>query len=322
MQFEYKTKKVSFSQITKEGETYRITTQTSVEPLLPSVKTLGILRPPVLRETDPSKYNIIAGHRRMAAAIESGWTEITAKILAHDTDELQCLLVAIGDNSLERTLNQIELSRAFTQLTRHIHGTDDIRHYAGVLNLPYNPAYYKKMIAIGRLTESIQEGILNGHIALPTALLFEKMNPKGAKLFSDLFRRFKFSLNKQREIIELATEISIREEISVVDVLRSKLMLETMSNPKLEPSQITQKIRTYLKARRFPYLTNAENHFSQMVSHLSLKPGLTLTPPSNFEGSQFTLSISFKDPDDLAAYQSAISELLKKPTFTEYFQTS
>lgn len=320
MQSEYETKTVSLSMINLDEEAYRITTQQSIESLIPTLKSLGILHSPVLKETDASKFAIIAGRRRIATASALGWSELSAKILSPDTNDLECALIAIADNSLERTLNVVELSRAFKLLTTHTTQPDEIGHYATVLNLPYNPGYYKKIMAVSRLPQSIQEGLLNDDIALPIAIRIEKMNSKDALVFSELFKKFKYSLNKQRELIDLSTEIAIREDITTIDVLDSPDLRNIESNPDLDASQKAKKIREYLKIRRFPNLSAAENQFTKMTSALALRPGLKLSPPVNFEGRKFTLTFSFENLNDLETFPSSISELLKESIFRDYFE--
>jgi ParB family transcriptional regulator, chromosome partitioning protein len=321
MQFNDEIQKVSLSQIKLDEETYRITTQKDIDRLTTSIDSLGIIHPPILKELNSTEFLIIAGFRRILAASALGCRELSVRVLRPDTENLACSLLAIADNSLERQLNLIELSKSFYLLSRHTTDQDKLTDFASALNLPHNPGYYNKLMAIGRLPQTIQEGIVNEDIALPNALLLEKMSSKDAISISDLFKNLNFSLSKQREIIVLSNEIAIREDMTSSDVINSSGIQDTIANPEWDQAHKAKKIREYLKARRFPNLMSAQNQFANVASSLALNPNLKLSPPPNFEGNKFTLTLSFKDTADLTRLQSSISKLLLNPKLINYFKT-
>lgn len=319
MQFKYECRKIRLSQIFKDKTTYCITTQKDGDDLTVSMNSLGLLHPPILKPINASEFMIIAGFRRISAACALRWQEIPAHVIPVDTDNLTCSLLAIASNTLERSLNLIELSKAFGLLSRDIRHQDEIKQYAKILNLPYNPGYYQKLMALGRLPQTIQEGIIHESIALPCALLLEKMKIQDAIALSDLLRKLRLSLNKQRELIVLSDEIAIREDIAIEDVLASRKINDIISDSDLDHAQKARMIRDYLKSRRFPHLTRGQDQFDEFTVSLALGPNLKLIPPPGFEGNTYMLTVSFRNTDELSTLHSSISGLLRNSKFLTYF---
>jgi len=91
------------------------------EQFVANIKTVGILQPPLVKETD--KYlEIIAGHRRVRAAIAAGLTEIF--VLIKPPDDSNDTLCAVSENVVRANLNPVDQWRAIESLSSD-HWTDD-----------------------------------------------------------------------------------------------------------------------------------------------------------------------------------------------------
>ena len=108
----YHEETVELSSIDLDDNTYRITSETSIDVLAESIRHVGIINPPVLRPKN-SDFTIIAGFRRIEACQSLGWSKIPARILSSGTSEVECAKIAVTDNALQRPLNLIEKSRAY-----------------------------------------------------------------------------------------------------------------------------------------------------------------------------------------------------------------
>ncbi len=137
--------------------------------------------------------------------------------------------------------------------------------------------------------------------------------------FANLFDDLKLSLNKQREIITLIKEISIRDDISIMEVLHGSDLLEIQNDNNLDRSQKSQKIRFYLKQRRYPEITTADKKFRQNIKELKLGNNTKLVPPSNFEGATYTLKLSFNNPDELQDSLEALNSICQSRSLNKIF---
>jgi hypothetical protein len=74
-------------------------------------------------------------------------------------------------------------------------------------------------------------------------------------------------------------------------------------------------LRSYLKRRRFPTITDAEDTFARCVKNMALGPGVSLKPPANFEGRRYTLTLSFQNRSELAGVESVVAHIVRDPDF-------
>jgi len=310
MRFEEKI--VELSSIDSDDDTYRITTHTSIDDLVDSIHSLGLMTPPILFEKN-STYTIICGFRRIAACRHLEWSDIRARILDSDTTKLECAQYAITDNAFQRPLKLIEKSRSYYLLSRFYKDDISLAKVSSALGLDDNLSLIKKIKTICQLSEPIQNGVLFCNISLPMALKLGKLEQDAGDYFADLFSELKLSLNKQREMITLVTEIALRDKISILEVLNDDYLHQVLHHDNLDRTQKTRKIRSYLKQRRFPEISRAEKEFGNHLKKLGLPQGVKLIPPDDFEGTDYILNLLFKNIKELKDHRETLDKLIHNP---------
>ncbi len=90
----------------------------SLEELAASIRQQGILQPLLLREWQ-GKYQLIAGERRLRAALLAGLSQVPARVIA--VNDEQALELTIIENLQREDLNPMEQARAFSQLVQQFH---------------------------------------------------------------------------------------------------------------------------------------------------------------------------------------------------------
>src|SRR3954468_23673536 len=86
--------------------------------LAESVKARGILQPVVVRPMPGGKYELIAGERRLRAAVIAGLGHVPAVV--RDTDESERLELALIENMAREDLNAVEEARACATLVEDL----------------------------------------------------------------------------------------------------------------------------------------------------------------------------------------------------------
>ena len=81
-----------------------------IAQLADSLQQHGLLQPLVVRRAG-SGYQLIAGERRLRAAIRAGWTEVPARVV--DADDRQMAELAIVENLQRKDLNALEKADCF-----------------------------------------------------------------------------------------------------------------------------------------------------------------------------------------------------------------
>ncbi len=95
----------------------------ALEELIASIKEIGILQPPVVRQTTPGKYELIMGERRFRAAKAAGLT--TIPVIIRQTPDNELLREALIENIHRSQLNALEEAAAYSQLLADFNCTHD-----------------------------------------------------------------------------------------------------------------------------------------------------------------------------------------------------
>ncbi|MFC1875892.1 ParB/RepB/Spo0J family partition protein [Thermodesulfobacteriota bacterium] len=303
-----------------DDDTYRITTSAAVEDLAISVKHVGLINPPILIQKQ-DRYSIVAGFRRIAAMHKLNYRQISAKVMPPESLPLECIRIAIADNTSQRKLDILEISRALVLLDAYVEDRECLFKEAKNLGLPDNHQHIGKIMGIRRLPHLIQEGIYQNRISLNMAAELQEFDASTGILLARLFMELKLNRNKQREICSHLKEIAHREKRGTQEILLSEGLSEVLADKDLDNLQKTRVVRSNLRRRRFPNLSLAEESFQHNLRKLNLGSGIRLLPPEYFEGTFLKLSMSFKNETELKEQIDILNKTLTNPHLSKLFQT-
>jgi len=97
--------------------------ETALNELTASIKEIGILQPPVVRQTSAGKYELIMGERRFRAAKAAGLKSIP--VIIRQTPDNELLREALIENIHRSQLNPLEEGAAYAQLLTDFNCTHD-----------------------------------------------------------------------------------------------------------------------------------------------------------------------------------------------------
>ena len=97
--------------------------ETALNELIASIKSIGILQPPVVRKVAENKYELIMGERRYRAAKAAGLTSIP--VIIRQTPDNELLRDALIENIHRSNLNPLEEGAAYAQLLSDFGCTHD-----------------------------------------------------------------------------------------------------------------------------------------------------------------------------------------------------
>ena len=97
--------------------------ETAMAELVTSIKSVGILQPPVVRKVAENKYELIMGERRYRAAQIAGFTSIP--VIIRQTPDNELLREALIENIHRSNLNPLEEGAAYAQLLSDFGCTHD-----------------------------------------------------------------------------------------------------------------------------------------------------------------------------------------------------
>jgi hypothetical protein len=123
----------------------------------------------------------------------------------------------------------------------------------------------------------------------------------------------KIGLNKQKEIVTRVKEIARRDGLSMQEVMEDKCFIEIITHRDLDRGQKSHKLRSYLRQRRYPRISEAEKNFEVHRKNLSLGNDIKLIPPKEFEATTYGLNLTFTNLEHLKTLQTRLNKIIQQP---------
>ena len=139
----------------------------SLRELTDSIKEVGLLQPPVVRETSFGRYELIMGERRFRAAKAAGFRSIP--VIIRQTNDNNLLRDALIENIHRSQLNALEEAAAYTELLNDFNCTHEELaqrlgksrpHITNTIRLLNLPATVQRKVAAGVLSAGHARALL------------------------------------------------------------------------------------------------------------------------------------------------------------------
>ncbi|MEI7696766.1 MAG: ParB/RepB/Spo0J family partition protein [Actinomycetes bacterium] len=133
--------------------------QEALDELVASIKEIGILQPPVVRQTTNGKFELIMGERRYRAAKIAGLK--TIPVIIRQTPDNELLREALIENIHRSELNALEEAAAYSQLLNDFACT----HEELAQKLGRSRPLISNTIRLMNLPTSVQSKVASGAIS-------------------------------------------------------------------------------------------------------------------------------------------------------------
>jgi ParB family chromosome partitioning protein len=130
----------------------------ALEELIASIKEIGILQPPVVRQVKPGVYELIMGERRFRAAKAAGLK--TIPVIIRQTPDNELLREALIENIHRSQLNALEEAAAYSQLLTDFNCTHDEL----AIKLGRSRPLISNTTRLMNLPTSVQQKLISGQI--------------------------------------------------------------------------------------------------------------------------------------------------------------
>ncbi len=210
----------------------------AIAELSESLKEHGMIQPLVVRRQG-DRYQLIAGERRLRAAIKAGWQQVPAQV--READDRQMSEVAIVENLQRKDLNPLEKAASFQQYLERYRCTQD--ELAGRLKI--DRSTIANLIRLLELPEAIQQSIRSGALSQGHARALLPLGDEREQLaFCQRIQAEALSVRATEEIVQQTIHQADREPLAVigVDAHRAKASKRRSHNN----AALEQELRTAL----------------------------------------------------------------------------
>jgi ParB family chromosome partitioning protein len=178
------------------------------EELKNSVKEKGLIQPITVRRID-SHFELIAGERRLRAAMEVGIKKIPAYVINVETKE-EMLELALIENVQRERLNPIEQANAFQRLITECNLTqDEVAQKIGK-----ERSTITNIIRLLRLPNEIQESLENNEITVGHArTLISIEDPEIQRLLWQKVVKNEISVRKLEKMVRELNQVKLNKPL-------------------------------------------------------------------------------------------------------------
>ncbi len=270
-----------------------------LSPLIASIRKVGLINPPIVRENIDGPMDIVAGYRRIEILKSMGLPDIPCRILPAATSRLECVLLNLYDNLTIRTFNDVEKSMVLNRLKRFVSQEDLLERYMPLLNLRPRLSLLTYYLTLEDLETCVKKAIAQKSLSPQTVRALQDRHHDARIVMTEWISILMLNFNQQKQFIEYTEDICIRDGIVVTELFKAPPIVKILQEQDMNPPQKAKLVLEYLRNRRFPRLSRAEKLFQSRVSSIKLPKGVSIRHPPQFEGSDYHLEIAFKDGGNL-----------------------
>ena len=189
------------------------------------------------------------------------------------------------------------------------------------LGTPVNQAYCQNLLKLHDLPALAQEAVASGVIGLASAMALAKMHQEDCLSLASVISDLRLGLNKQREVMTLASEIARLQNQAIHEVFSIPQVALILQDTETDRNQKAQLLRNALFCLRYPHVSAAHAAFESHVANLALPKNIRLAPPNDFEGDYFEITLRCKSLKDLQDKAAVLERLVVHPAMERIFKT-
>ena len=307
-------KRVPFSHIDRNDSTYSLSyySENQVpDALRDSILRVGVLHPPILKEKYADSFQVITGKKRLQVIYESlAQSMCNCLIVPPETPELTIFSIVLEDILTNRRPTPVEKALFFQKIISFLDPQPAADQFMPLMGLSPNPHLIKRFLALLDLEVPIIESLNNGILDEKVALELTNLSFRDRMVVFEIIHQLNLSLGKQKKLLAIGKELSIRLKNTVADILSCKEVDEIINHPRANIPQKSSNLMAWLYQKRSPMLSTAEKKFKQLIKELDLPKGANLNHSLSFEKDTLTLSLDFKDETQLRHTWNNIKESL------------
>jgi len=315
---------IPISYIDLTDETFSVNFVPDLRRLRSSIEEIGLTQPVLLRKKH-DRYQIICGFRRISIIKQIGGSDILSMVLdEEEMDDLRLFLISLHENLTARGFNTIEKAIALDKLVHqfHLDSVMVIMKYLPLFNLEADEKILNTYLSLIQMEEEIKIYILKEGVSRTNIRRISNLSPKDRIALLSLISPLKLGENRLRENLTFLEEITKRDRLTILEILKRPEIQAVLSHQELTPPQKADRMKKALMGLRYPRMRNMEEKFEKKRKELSLPSNLSLNHLPFFEGKGLKVEFQFETVEGYRTMLSALSKLTDKKEFKEILQST
>lgn len=284
---------LSIEEISLEDRTFCLSYPLHDERLADSIRRIGIVQPLILK--DPSPYVVIAGFKRLEAALSVCFDKIPCII--KEIDKKESVLIAINDN-LSRGFNVVEKALCIDRMMKAGFSMSEVYGIMDMLRLEPHQTIVEKMQKLADAEPSFKDFLVKKRVSMKNITSLLWFEPEERQIIIDALSRFSLTESLLRELLALLSLIKLKEG--------------SLSKGELADSKDPYDLRDRLKVRTNPRLTMLSDGLKQIKQRCSLPKNIDIKVDPFFEKEYIEILIKAKDQEEVDNALKKLERTLKE----------
>lgn len=227
-----------------------------LDSLAESLRQHGLLQPVVVRRLG-ERFQLVAGERRLRAAIQAGWNDVPAQVV--EVDDRQSAELALVENLQRKDLNALEKAATFQAYLERYACTQE--ELAGRLQLDRSTV--ANLIRLLELPAEVQDAVRGGRVTAGHARALLPLGETAAQV--EFCQRIQAEGLSVRRIEELVQETIQAQDAEPLDVIAMPAAKGRTARKNQQLVKLSQEFRAALGTR--VELKSGTNGRGKLVIH-------------------------------------------------------
>jgi hypothetical protein len=276
---------VALGDIDFQDERFRYSYFYDLAKLRLSIEKIGLINPLVVVKRNKLKYVLVSGWKRVLACRELSTTPIPVNVI-EEQDDFRVFLFSLYENWTIRNFSILEKAEILFKLKNFLRDERKIvKDYFALLDIPANLSYFDLYHKIALLDPHWKKIILDKKIPLSSVQILCEFTSEDRDMLIPIV--LPLNLNKLKQLSEDLYELSKKTGDSPKIILSSSEILAISQNNDLSSMQKAEKIRSVIRALRYPNLSSWKKDFERSVKKALLSKDVAFNAESFFEDGEF-----------------------------------
>ncbi len=274
-----------------------------------SIKRFGLLHPPIVMK-DHLGYQLVCGRKRIRALqIINRELDVVCRVVA-PAETVELLAIILEDQRLSGPLSAITTAR-FLKLFDSMVPRESRNEVMEQLNIaPYRKL--QRFLPLLALEQQIRDAVHCEAVSDKSGLTLCSFLPEDRILLCNIFLALGLNNNKQKQLIDMCQVLTARKGGTIKDLFHGGFRDFLPENLPTNTPQAAARLMKTLHEASHPLSSTAEKQFNEQEKGLRLPANCTLSHSPSFEKDTVTLSINFKNFDEMSSVWKTIKNQLEQ----------
>ena len=286
--------KINPEQIDLNNRDFYIPSFESLALLAVSIQNVGILNPPLVKQTSNGLFVPVLGRRRIEALKDLGSYMIEVKVAPPSLSVEQAFLVAFWDNLDRIRMDSGVRAYVISRLLELFPVQTLVQSAFPALNTaPIGPSI-ERLRKIGGLEDHILKALSCGKINEKSAVILAEMQVDQRKILFELISQLALNSNKAFELISQLFDLSVYWKESISDLLGRPEVRVLLDDTSIGLTEKAALVRDLVRRWKFPEISRDRKNFDKWVKELNPPGNVSLRPSQSFEDDSVYVEIRLR----------------------------